>query len=177
MRIIGGKYKGRIINPGKKFKDRPTTDKAKEALFNILENRYNMTEIKVLDLFSGTGSISYEFVSRGAKEVVLVEKNYNHIRFIREILKYLEIQNATVFKGDAFQYIKKYTDKFEVIFADPPYNLENLKDIPDIVFEAGILPDKGLLILEHPSSYNFSNHPKFLELRQYSKVNFSFFEN
>ena len=177
MRIIGGLYKGRIINPGKKFKDRPTTDKGKEALFNILENRYNMPEIKVLDLFSGSGSIAYEFISRGAKEVVMVEKNYNHFKFIRETLKNLDMRNGVAVKSDSFQYIKKCMDKFDIIFADPPYSLENLKDIPDTIFDSGILPDKGLLILEHPASYNFSNHPHFFELRQYSKVNFSFFRN
>jgi 16S rRNA (guanine(966)-N(2))-methyltransferase RsmD len=177
MRIIGGKYKSRIINPGKKFKDRPTTDKAKEGLFNILENRYNFSDKTVLDLFSGSGSMGYEFISRGCKHAIMVEKNYVHFRFIRETLKNLEIQNAVAVKSDSFLFIKKCHDKFDIIFADPPYSLANLKDIPEIIFNAGILHDEGLLILEHPANYNFSGHPNFAELRKYSKVNFSFFIN
>lgn len=176
MRIVGGKYKGRIFNPGKKFTARPTTDIAKEALFNILVNRYDFSDKIILDLFAGTGSISYEFVSRGCKQATLVEKNFNHIRFIQTVLQTLEIRNAAVFKADVFRFLEKTTYKFDIIFADPPFNLPNFEKIADKVFEHNVLNPNGLLIIEHPKNINFSNHEKFTEIRNYGKVQFSFFE-
>lgn len=175
MRIIGGKYKGRIFNPGKKFKARPTTDLAKEGLFNILENRYNFEEFKVLDLFSGTGNMGYEFASRGACEVVMVEKNFSHFRFIREILQQLAIPQAQIIKADAFQFLNKNREKFNIVFADPPFDLFRLAQVPDAVLNAKTLNTNGILILEHPKEFNFSDHPNFTELRKYGKVHFSFF--
>ena len=176
MRIIGGKYRGRIFHPGKKFRSRPTTDLAKEGLFNILENRCLFEELRVLDLFSGTGSMGYEFASRGAREVIMVEKNYNHFKFIRETIKVLEMQNASVIKGDAFVFLKKNHATFDIVFADPPFDLDRLKELPDALFDSQILHEKGMFILEHPKEYNFTNHPHFSELRNYGKVQFSIFE-
>ena len=176
MRIVGGKYKGRIFNPGKKFTARPTTDIAKEALFNILENRYEFSTKTILDLFSGTGSISYEFLSRGCKHAVLVEKNFNHIRFIQSVIENLEIENVNILKADAFLYVQKSAQKFDIIFADPPYDLANINEIPDLIFKNELLHSEGILIVEHPKHIQFSKHPNFSELRKYGKVHFSFFK-
>ena len=159
MRIVGGKYKGRIFSPNKKFKARPTTDIAKEGLFNILENRYYFEGKKVLDLFAGTGSIGYEFVSRGCKDVTFVEANFNHYKYIQEILSALKIENARPF-----------------IFADPPFDIQRYEEIPEAILNADILEDGGLLIVEHPKEIDFSLHKDFKEIRKYGKVNFSFFE-
>lgn len=175
MRIIGGKYKGRIFTPGKKFSSRPTTDQAKEALMNILENRYDLSEMKILDLFSGTGSIGYEFISRGASEATFIEKDFRHVRFIRDTLEKLEADNAQVFCMDVFKFLKSCRQKFDIVFADPPFDFPIIKDIPDSIFDAGVLKENGLLILEHPKDYNFSGFSHFTELRKYGKVNFSFF--
>jgi 16S rRNA (guanine(966)-N(2))-methyltransferase RsmD len=175
MRIVGGKYKGRFFNPGKKFRARPTTDIAKEGLFNILENRYYLEDKKILDLFSGTGSIGYEFASRGCKNVIMVEKNFNHAKFIRQTLENLTINNAKIIKSDSLIFVKNTTEQFDIIFADPPYDFEKVKDIPDTILSSEILKTDGILILEHSKDYDFSRHSHFTELRQYGKVNFSFF--
>lgn len=175
MRIVGGKYKGRIFIPGKKFSSRPTTDIAKEALFNILANRYDLSNMKILDLFSGTGSIGYEFISRGASEVTFVDNDYSHIRFIKEVLQKLEIQNARVYRNDAFRFVKNCMSKFDIIFIDPPFNMPYIDDIPVFIINSGILNKYGLMILEHSKDYNFSGNQNFSEIRKYGKVNFSFF--
>lgn len=175
MRIVGGKYRGRIFTPKKNFGARPTTDLAKEALFNILVNRIDFEEMSVLDLFAGTGSIGYEFISRGAKNVMFVEKNYSHVQYIKKVISELEIENAQIVCDDAFRFLKRYPGKFDIVFADPPYDLKHLSEIPAAVFEPGILKENGLFILEHSKDYNFSGHPNFTELRNYGKVNFSFF--
>lgn len=176
MRIVGGKYKGRIFRAGKKFKARPTTDIAKEGLFNILENRYEFSNKNVLDLFSGTGSIAYEFLSRGCEKATLVENNFSHFKFILEVLETLKIENAKVFKADVFKFVKKTPETFNIIFADPPFDLPRFKEVPDAILDCDILAPEGVFILEHPKEYEFSSHPNFKELRNYGKVNFSFFE-
>lgn len=176
MRIVGGIYKGRIFKLGKNFKARPTTDIAKEALFNILENRYEFSDKTVLDVFSGSGSIGYEFVSRGCKEAVLVEKDFIHHRFIVEISKTLSLNNVKAFKSDAFSFLSRYQGSFDFIFADPPFDLKNFADVPDAVLSTSILAENGLFIVEHPKEYDFSKHIYFKEIRKYGKVNFSFFE-
>ena len=176
MRIVGGKYKGRIFRPNKKFKARPTTDIAKEALFNILENRYEFSTKTMLDLFSGTGSIAYEFISRGCVEATLIESDYVHYRFILSVLESLKIENARAFKTDVFKFIKTSPQKFNFIFADPPFDFKNFSDIPDAILNLDILAEDGLFILEHPKEFQFSRHPFFKEIRNYGKVNFSFFE-
>lgn len=176
MRIVGGIYKGRIFRPNKSFKSRPTTDIAKEGLFNILDNRYDFSDKKVLDLFSGTGSIGYEFVSRGCLEATLVELNFVHYRFILSVLEALKIENTKIYRADVFKFLKKKMGKFDMIFADPPFDLKNFTEVPDAVFNADILNVNGLFIIEHPKEYDFSKHPFFKEIRKYGKVNFSFFE-
>ncbi len=176
MRIVGGKYKGRIFKPNKKFKARPTTDVAKEGLFNILENRYYFTDKTLLDLFSGTGSIAYEFLSRGCRNATLVENNYIHYRFILDVLESLKIENATPFKSDVFKFLKTCPQKFDFIFADPPFDLKRFAEVPDAILDANILAEGGRFILEHPKEFQFLKHEHFKEIRNYGKVNFSFFE-
>jgi 16S rRNA (guanine(966)-N(2))-methyltransferase RsmD len=176
MRIVGGKYKGRIFRPGKAFKARPTTDIAKEALFNILENRYDFSNKNILDLFSGTGSMGYEFLSRGCEKATLVENNYTHYKFILEVVKTLKIENVKVFKADVFRFVKKIPDSYDIIFADPPFDLPQFKEVPDAVLTSNILKETGVFIIEHPKEHDFSSHVNFKEIRNYGKVNFSFFE-
>jgi 16S rRNA (guanine(966)-N(2))-methyltransferase RsmD len=175
LRIIGGKYKGRKIVPPRGFKARPTTDFARESLFNILNNRVDFEAISVLDLFSGTGSISYEFASRGAKEVHLVEMDMRHISGIRRIIKELGITNIKTIHIDVKAYLKTCTVRYDVVFADPPYELSWLKEIPDLVTGSGIVKEDGFFILEHPRDMSFSSHKLFFEHRNYGGVNFSFF--
>lgn len=177
MRIIGGKYKGRRITPPSGFKARPTTDFAREGLFNVLSNRVNFEEIIVLDLFSGTGSISYEFASRGAKEVHLVERDMKHIAGIRRIIKDTGIPNIRTIHIDVKAYLKTCSIKYDIVFADPPYELGWLREIPDLVTGSGIMKDEGFFILEHPRDMSFSDNKSFFEHRNYGGVNFSFFRN
>lgn len=175
MRITGGRYRGRRINPPGNFKARPTTDFAREALFNILNNRIDFEAVSVLDLFSGTGAISYEFASRGAPAVHLVEKDRLHATGISKIVKELDIQNIKVLHLDVKAYLKTCTFKYDIIFADPPFDLSWLEEIPDLVMNSGILKEDGFFILEHPGSISFSGHKLFFEHRRYGEVNFSFF--
>lgn len=177
MRIVGGKFKGRIFHPGKRFKARPTTDFAKENLFNILENRMNWEEISALDLFSGTGSISYELISRGCKQVTSVERDYKHFQFINEIKHELKIDNLSVVRGDALKFAEKSTQKFDLIFCDPPYEMKNFNAVPQTILDANILTLEGILIVEHNKQHDFSQLPQFQEVRTYGSVNFSFFGN
>lgn len=176
MRIISGKYRGRRINPPAGFNARPTTDYARESLFNILANRIDYETLEVLDLFSGTGSISYEFASRGARTVHLVEINTRNISFIRKMLNEMKLENVKALHIDAKAYLKTCKYKYEIIFADPPYDLPWLSGIPDLVIGAGILKDNGFFVLEHPKHLSFSNHSHFSEHRDYGSVNFTFFK-
>ena len=176
MRIISGKFKSIHIPFNKSIKARPTTSSAKEALFNILENKDIIIGADVLDLFSGTGSIAYEFISRGAKSVTCVDKQINSIKFIRSIAT-KHAMNITTFRADALKYILKSSKKsLDIIFADPPYKLENIKEIPEYILNSGILKRNGLLIFEHSRDVNFQESTNFIEKRTYSNVNFSFFK-
>ncbi len=177
MRIISGKYKRRLIKPPKDLPVRPTTDMARESLFNILENKIDFEGKSVLDLFSGTGAISYEFISRGCKDVLAVDSNFRCVQFIKKTASEFEMKDLLTIKGDVFRFLSKTKSSFDIIFADPPYDLENLDTIPDLVFSNNLLNEKGIFILEHPKIYDFSDHPLFVDHRKYGKVNFSFFEN
>ena len=157
MRIISGTHKGKIITPDKNFKARPTTDFAKENLFNVLNNYIDIEDASVLDLFAGTGSISYEFASRGAGKIISIELNYNHYAFIKKTASQLGFKNMTIFKTD-------------------PYNLEKINDIPAAIFNNDLLAPDGIAVIEHPSSVDFSSEPNFFEHRQYGSVNFSIFK-
>ncbi|RLD61744.1 MAG: 16S rRNA (guanine(966)-N(2))-methyltransferase RsmD [Bacteroidetes bacterium] len=176
MRIISGKYKKKIISPPKNFKLRPTTDIAKEALFNIIANNFDIENISVLDLFSGTGSISYEFASRGCEKIVCVEKNYKHISFIKSTVEKLNFSQIKAIKADVFSYLNSSQSTFDLIFADPPYDLKEIDKIPERVFANNLLNKNSWLIVEHSEKTDFSETPYFKELRAYSKVHFSIFE-
>lgn len=177
MRIIRGTWKGRRLNPPNNLPVRPTTDMAKEALFNVLENNYELSMLNILDLFAGTGSISYEFASRGAKRVTAVEQNFRCTEFIRKTKETLRIENLQIVRADVFQFLKKTIAPFDLIFADPPYDLPGLETLPGLVFEQNLLSEAGIFILEHPDALDFSLHPHFSQHRHYGKVNFTFFEN
>jgi len=177
MRIVGGLHKGRRFNPPKFFKARPTTDFAKESLFNLIDNRIDLEDRKVLDLFSGTGSISYEFISRGCNYVMAVDVNARYLSFIEKTAKTLEPERKILrtYKGNAFSILKKMDLDYDLIFADPPYDIPNLEILPDLIFENKSLKENCIVIIEHSSQNDFSNHPRFQEKRHYGKVNFSFF--
>ena len=157
------------------FKARPTTDFAKESLFNVLANRIDLEDATALDLFSGTGSISIELVSRGCSHVVSVENDQDHYRFICRVMETVKTDRCLPVKGDVFKYISTCNTKFDFIFADPPYQLENLADIPDLVFEADMLAPDGIFVLEHGKKNDFSQHPRFTDMKVYGSVHFSFF--
>lgn len=177
MRIIGGYFKSRIFNPGKNFRARPTTDFARENLFNILSNRYDFKNKKVLDLFAGTGSISFEFASRGCINVTCVESDHVHYEFICSIVDKLGLKEyLTPLKKDVFTVIKKIDRQFDIVFADPPYDLKRLIELPDLIMKGNILTHEGLFILEHGKRNDFSSYPDFKEIRVYGSVHFSFFQ-
>ncbi|MFA8433213.1 MAG: RsmD family RNA methyltransferase [Marinifilaceae bacterium] len=176
MRIISGTHKGRRIVPDKSFKARPTTDFAKENLFNVLNNIIYFEDLEVLDLFGGTGGISYEFASRGAKKVNCVELNFKHASFIRKTAMELNFNQIEVIRGDIFKYLKSCKKKFDLIFADPPYDLPKIDEVPEAILSRDILKKDGLVIVEHSSHTDFSHNPYFFEKRTYGSVNFSFFK-
>ena len=176
MRIIGGQFKSRIFRPAKNFKARPTTDFARENLFNILENRYDFENKKVLDLFSGTGSISFEFASRGCLDVTSIELDRFHHKFIESVIETLGIKRIVkAMNADVFKFISRTSEHYDLIFADPPYELDRIAEIPNLIMNSNLLNNEGLLVLEHGKTNDFSSHPFFRELRKYGSVHFSFF--
>ena len=175
MRIITGKYKGRHFDIPRSFKARPTTDFAKENIFNVLIQYVDFEGATALDLFSGTGSISLELVSRGCSQVVSVELDRDHHRFIQECLKKLTTDTCIPIRGDVFRFLKSCKQQYDLIFADPPYALKELATLPDIIFEKQLLKNNGIFVLEHGKDHDFSQHPRFKEHRQYGSVNFSIF--
>ena len=176
MRIVSGKFRGRSINPPRNLRARPTTDFAKENLFNILGNMVDFEECDVLDLFSGTGSITYEVASRGAHSVTSVEINAVHHNFIRHTIKELGADNVYPVKANAFLYLRSCTKSFDIVFSDAPYDLEGLEEIVDMVLSGSVLKDDGIFIFEHSDKYDFSNHENFWQIRSYGSVQFSFFK-
>ncbi len=177
MRIITGKYKGMPIILPRDMKMRPTTDFAKEGLFNVLNNMICFEEAELLDLFAGTGGITYEFISRSCVSSVSVEINSRQCAFISQMCKKLEAPKSFVVKADVFKYLEGCKRSFSLIFADPPYDNEKINEIPDLIFKNSLLKKGALFILEHSEKYSFGNNPHFSELRKYGKVHFSFFEN
>lgn len=176
MRIISGRCGGRIINPPKNLRARPTTDFAKENLFNVLGNYVDFEGLNVLDLFAGTGSISYEFASRGAESVTSVEINAVHYNFIRNTAAGFNLRNIHPVKANAFLYLKSCSKQYDVIFSDAPYDLEGSEQIIELVFANKLLKEDGIFIFEHSKAQEFSNHPHFKELRSYGSVQFSIFQ-
>lgn len=176
MRIISGSHKGRILRADRSFEARPTTDFAKEALFDILNNYFDFENLRVLDLFAGTGGISYEFASRGAIAIDAVEINERYASFIRKTVQELDFKVIRIFKENAFTFIKRCQVNYDIIFADPPYDLEEVKTIPDLIFTHEMLAKEGWLIVEHSKQVDFKNHPNYVETRKYGAVHFSFFK-
>lgn len=175
MRVITGKYKGRHFDIPRNFKARPTTDFAKENIFNVLQGYIDLEDTSALDLFAGTGSISLELLSRGCSDVVSVELDRDHARFIQQCVEKLGDLNHSLIRGDVFRFLKSCRKQFDLVFADPPYALPTLSQIPDLVLDGGLLKDGGLLVFEHGKQNDFSSHPRFVEHRSYGSVNFSIF--
>jgi 16S rRNA (guanine966-N2)-methyltransferase len=175
MRIITGLYKGRHFDIPRTFKARPTTDFAKENIFNVLNGYLDLEDTMALDLFSGTGSISLEMLSRGCASVVSVEADRDHANFIRKCMQKINTDKDILIRGDVFRFIKSCHQQFDFIFADPPYDLAELPTIPDLIFEKGLLKDEGVFVFEHGKQNDFSAHPHFAEHRAYGSVNFSIF--
>jgi 16S rRNA (guanine966-N2)-methyltransferase len=175
MRIISGSHRGRQIHPPHNLPVRPTTDMAKESLFNVLNNLVDFEEITALDLFAGTGNISYEFFSRGAKEVMAVEIDRKCVNFIEKTCRLLTADCLTVFQSDVFHFLKHPFSTYDIIFADPPYDMEHLEELPDLVFNGEVLDPDGIFILEHSKRFRFEDHPFFDQQRTYGNVNFTFF--
>ncbi|GHV58397.1 methyltransferase [Bacteroidia bacterium] len=173
MRIVSGKYKSRRFEVPHSFKARPTTDFAKENLFNILSNQIDWEDTVALDLFSGTGSIGFELLSRGCREVICIEKDPAHFAFIQKVKAELKDEHLTAIKTDVFRFIETCSRSFDLIFADPPYALPQLEQIPEWIFRHHLVKTGGLLVLEHPKEYDFSAFPGFEQRRVYGAVNFS----
>ena len=176
MRIISGKYKSRRFQLPTKFTARPTTDFARESLFNILNNIVDWENSNALDLFSGTGSIALELVSRGCPHVLSIEMNAKNHAFINQVKEKLDAKELLAIKADVFSFIKSCKQSFDLIFADPPYDLDEIDLIPEKIFEQNILNNDGIFILEHSKKNTFTKHPFFKEERKYGNVYFSFFE-
>jgi len=176
VRIICGAYRGKTIARDNRLTVRPTTDFAKEGLFNILSNRYDFTSFDVLDLFSGSGSISYEFASRGCNEIHAVEIDPHHAAFIRTTARNLGLHQMRVIRDDAFHFLSICKVEYDIVFADPPYDMPRINEIPDLVFANDVLKPDGIAILEHSKRYDFSGHEFFLDHRNYGNVHFSFFK-
>ena len=178
MRIITGKYGGRKINPPSKMPHtRPTTDVAKEGLFNIIENNISIEGLKTLDIFGGTGSISYELASRGASDLTIIEKDPKMYAFIQKSIEDLKIENCKVIKMDVFRFLETTNETYDFIFAGPPYALKNIDDLPVIISEKKLLKPKGWFILEHTPANNYEKYPLFKSSRNYGTTIFSIFVN
>lgn len=175
MRIIGGIHRSRRFPLPKKFSARPTTDFAKENLFNVVNNLVDLEGMTALDLFAGTGSIGFELVSRGCGQVISIEKNFQHYRFICQVRETLKADQMQVMNGDVFKYLRNVRQKFDFIFADPPFDLKELPSIPEIILANEMLNEGGIFIMEHPKEYDFSALPHFSQHRVYGSVNFSIF--
>ncbi len=178
MRIISGSHKGRRLTAPKSLPVRPTTDFAKESLFNILNNRIDFGTVSVLDLFAGTGNISYEFASRGAKEITSIDAHYGCVKYIQKTAEELSLPITSV-KSDVYKYLEIVKTTFDVIFADPPYDfsIERFVEIVDAIFKNQLLNPGGIVIIEHSKHTDLSSHSNFTEARKYGSSVFSFFLN
>ncbi len=175
MRIIRGKYGKRRFNVPKNITARPTTDFARENLFNVLECHYDLEDKTALDLFAGTGAIGLEFLSRGCREVTEVESSSTQANFIRSVKDTLHAEGLKLVKGDVFKFITTVHREFDYVFADPPYDHPRFAEIPELILSSAAVGDKTLVIIEHSKNFDFSDLPEFFEKRTYGSVNFSFF--
>jgi 16S rRNA (guanine966-N2)-methyltransferase len=177
MRIISGKHKGRKFMPPAKMPARPTTDIAKEALFNILQNNFDFEEITYLDLFSGTGNIAYELFSRGCKNITMIDLSPICVNFQKKMAEILSMNSvSTILLGDAIQFINTCPKRFDLIFAGPPYALEIIDELPDKVLNSRLVDEDTWFILETSHKHNFSNHPQLLQVRNYGQTHFWIFQ-
>lgn len=176
MRIIRGKYGRRRFDVPKNITARPTTDFARENIFNVIENIIDLEGINALDLFAGTGAISLELLSRGAASVTAVEKSFIQYSFIKKVAQELKETNLNLIKGDVFKFLTMSSRQFDFIFADPPYDLPRFAEVPGLVLDSDLLAPGGYFILEHSKAYDFSDRPEFQEHRAYGSVNFSIFK-
>lgn len=177
MRVIGGEFKGRNVHIPKNLPVRPTTDFAREGLFNVLNNQLDFNELTVLDLFSGTGLISLEFLSRGVKSTLSIDIHPNCLKHIRNLANEFDV-NWLAQKRDVFNFLKNTDLQFDLIFADPPYDLKNINEITPLVFQnTNLLHPDGVLIVEHSKRTDLSKHINFVDSRKYGNVNFSFFKH
>ncbi len=175
MRIIRGKYGRRRFDVPSNISARPTTDFARENIFNVLENLTDLEDADCLDLFAGTGAISFEFLSRECRHVTAVEKASTQWRFISQVAQRLNVDNFTLIRGDVFRFVATCSGKFDIIFADPPYDLPRFGEIPALILGSKMLREGTIFVIEHSRNYDFSNLPHFLEHRVYGSVNFSIF--
>lgn len=178
MRIISGRFRGRRFSPNmKKWPTRPTTDKTREALFNILDNTFYWDKLSALDLFAGTGGITYELLSRGCPEVTTVEGSKACLSFIEEMLEALEVrEQVQLHRADVWAFIQQHQQAYKLVYADPPYDMARLAELPHAILEAKLVQPEGWLILEHDTQYDFKEQPHFLEARNYGKTVLSIFE-
>lgn len=175
MRVITGIYKGRRFDIPRTFKARPTTDFAKESIFSVIGGYIDFDGAEALDLFSGTGGITLEMLSRGCRRVVSVEADREHHAFIKQCLAKIGATNGIALRGDVFRFLQSCHTKYDLIFADPPYDLPELPGIPQLILDRELLADGGLLVFEHGRHNDFSSHPRFVDHRSYGSVNFSLF--
>ena len=175
MRIISGTHRGRRFNPPKGFRSRPTTDISREALFNVLSNTYQLDGLRVIDLFAGSGGISFEFASRGVSNVIMVEKSFPVFKHLIKTVHELGFDRIHVIKKDVFKWILLTEEKADIIFADPPFDHTEIEKLPSLIFDNNLLHKGGCLVLEHSSSHNFEALKEFSHTKSYGSVNFSFF--
>ncbi len=175
MRIISGTHKGRRFNPPKGFKGRPTTDVARESLFNILSNTYQINDLVIFDLFAGSGGISYEFASRGAEKVLSIEKSFPVFKHLIKTVNDIDLNQIHVIKKDVFAWLKNTEEKADIIFADPPFDLDGIQELPKIIFEKKMINSGGCFILEHSADFSFDEYEEYDFSKKYGSVNFSFF--
>lgn len=177
MRIISGLYKGRKLEPGRLKFTRPTTDFAREGLFNMLNSRLDWEGMDVLDLYSGTGAMAFEFLSRGVATAVAVDRHVESVKFIASVKEKWGVENLEIVKNDALRYLEKCSISYDLIFADPPYDSDDYEEILKFVFENGLLKEHGYLIMEHQKRKSFESHPRFDFHRAFGNVNFSIFRS
>lgn len=175
MRIIRGKYGRRRFDVPKNITARPTTDFARENIFNVLENMVDFDDLTALDLFAGTGAVSFEMLSRGCKHVTAVEMSSTQYNFIREVSRKLNTENLKIVKGDVFKFLSSSADKYDLVFVDPPYNHPRFGEIPEMILQSGILVSGSVFVMEHGRDYDFSKLSGFKRHLTYGSVNFSIF--
>ena len=175
MRIIRGKYQRRQIVAPANLPVRPTTDMAKESLFNILENYIDFEEIEALDLFTGTGNIAFELASRGCIAVLAIDQDKACVNFVKNTVTQLKMDNLTVLRMDVFKFLPSTRQQFDFIFADPPYDSNHYELLADLILNSELLKSEGILVIEHPITIDYSENAAFTEVRKYGRVNFSFF--